>query len=222
MFLFESPTLLWAPPSWCTGLQFFRVGLHFHPFHPHLSKNSSQSSPDMQYLHTAAPTSFHQQTLDCIFLTAELPATRFYTCLLVKVYYLFEQSHQCVSGSFAPAHDVFLLHLNHPGCMVMSDGKSLRRQREKGMLGNGICWHDVWVFVCGEDDRTAQSEIRGSWLTPYSWSMSSGLSRKSGYPVITIMCFSWERRRRRECDGGKEKVEEKQLVQHHPTSTCSN
>ncbi len=74
---------------------------------------------------------FYQQTLDCIFLTAELPVPQFYRCLLVKAYYLFELSHQCVSDSFTPDHDVFLLHLNHPGSMVMSDGKSFRRQRER-------------------------------------------------------------------------------------------
>lgn len=48
-----------------------------------------------------------------------------------------------------------------------------------------------WWWLHGSD------EIRGSWLTPYSWSMSSGLSKKSGYPVITIMCLSWNRRRRK-------------------------
>lgn len=30
------------------------------------------------------------------------------------------------------------------------------------MLGNSIRVYDVWVLVCGEEDRTAQSEIGGS------------------------------------------------------------
>lgn len=57
---------------------------------------------------------------------------------------------------------------------------------------------------------SVQNETKSSWLTPYSWSISSGLSRKSGYPVITVMCFSWGQRKRR--------VMEKQPVWWYPTA----
>lgn len=71
----------------------------------------------------------------------------------------------------------------------------------------------------GDDKQAGQSEAGSSWLTPYSWSISSGLSRKSGYPVITIMCFSCGRRRRRVV---RLREKEKHLLQCYPAFPHTN
>lgn len=204
------------------------IGLQFHSFHPRLSKNSSQLFPDVQYIHVCLcffPHRFSINKPRLHILTAELPAGRFYMCFLKYIIYLSSLISVC------------WLHLLL--CMMNFCSTWIQSCRthcsawwiiflERHRVREGWCWETgtvcigVRVLACGEYDWTAQSEI-GSWLTAYSWSMSSGLSRKSGYPVITIMCFSWERTRTKGADDGKtEKVEDKQLVQHHPTSTSSN
>lgn len=158
------------------------------------------------------PAVFHQQTLDCIFMRAELPALHGFMCAscfinILKAYDVFEQSHRCFGGFIYSFNDVFLLHLNtiiqdEWCCLTENHSRDRHRQTERDAgKWNLFAWHVGDCACVGEDDRTAQSEIENSWLTPYSWSMSSGLSRKSGYPVITIMCFSWERRKRRESEG---------------------
>ncbi len=155
----------------------------------HSSKNSSQQSPNTQHTSvcTAAPTSF--------------PSTNSWL-------HIFDSWTACYLG--LSTYSKYTVYLNSliSVCLVYLLLRMMyfcsvwiQTPRTHGDIMEHPSWGNkrkCCGCVCvGEDDQTAQSEKENSWLTPYSWSMSSGLSRKSGYPVITIMCFSWEKHSRK-------------------------